>query len=1228
MSASNIHQDLRSLLAERILILDGAMGTSIQGFGLGEEDYRGERFRDHRRELRGNNEMLSLTRPDVISAIHDDFLAAGADMIGTNTFGATRVAQADYELEDAATVVREQNLAATRIARRAADDWSVRTPDRPRFVVGSVGPTGKTLSISPRVEDPSFRSLDFAELAESYAEQIRALVEGGVDILLIETVFDTLNAKAALVATDEVFAESGVRLPIMISVSITDASGRTLSGQTIDAFWYSVAHADPLSVGVNCSLGASQLRPYVAELAGISPTYVSCHPNAGLPNAFGEYDETPETTGMLLREFAESGLINIAGGCCGSTPAHVRAIADAMTGVAPRPLPEQRERVPHLCGLETLTIGPDSNFLMIGERTNVAGSARFRRLMEAEDLDQALDVALDQVRGGANIIDINMDAGLLDSERCMTRFLNLVATEPEVARLPLMIDSSKWSVLLAGMRCAQGKGIVNSISLKEGEEDFLDRAREIRRHGFAVVVMAFDEQGQADSTERKVGICQRAYRLLTEKADFPAEDIIFDPNILAIATGMEEHDRYGVDFIEATRIIKDTCPGSLVSGGISNLSFSFRGNNRVREAIHSAFLYHAIRAGLDMGIVNAGQLEVYEDIPGQLLDHVEDLLFCRRPDATERMIELASSVKGEGNKKVVDLSWREASVEERLRHALVHGITDYLSQDVEEARQERSRPLDVIEGPLMDGLRAVGDLFGAGKMFLPQVVKSARVMKKAVAELEPFLEAEKVGRSSQRKVLMATVRGDVHDIGKNIVGVVLGCNNYQVIDLGVMVPTDRILETAVDHGVDLIGLSGLITPSLEEMTSVAKEMERRKLEIPLLVGGATTSRQHTAVRIAPCYSGVCAHVQDASKVVGVAAALLDPEQRERFDRRNRSEQERLRGLHESRRNRGLLSYAEALANRPRLEWQPADCPKPSFTGRRVVTDIDLEEIRPYIDWTFFFSAWDLKGRFPRILDHPEQGAAARELYEAGLELLEQLVEEKLLTARAVYGLWPAAAEGDDIVLYSDESRGRELTRFPMLRQQTPARDAKPSRSLADFVAPVDSGVEDHVGAFAVTAGIGTDEVCASFERDNDDYRAIMAKALADRLAEAFAELLHQRVRREWGYGRDEALGYEDLIAEKYRGIRPALGYPACPDHSSKQTLFELLDAPAVGIELTESCAMTPAASVSGLYFAHPEARYFNVGLLGPDQVLSYARRRGLELAEVERWLAPNLGYEP
>ena len=1225
MRASHPRERLEELLSRRILVLDGAMGTMIQRRRLREEDYRGERLRHHPRDVKGDHELLSLTRPDVIETIHDAYLEAGCDIIETNTFGASAVAQSDYGLS---AVARELNIASARIARRAANVWSERTPGQPRFVAGAIGPTGKTLSLSADVNDPGFRSIGFDELRDAYAEQVRGLIEGGVDILLVETIFDTLNAKAALVAIDGVFAEQGITLPIMISVAISDASGRTLSGQTIDAFWHSVSHAKPLSVGVNCSLGASEMRPHVAELAAISPTNVSSYPNAGLPNAFGEYEEEPATTARLLKEFAESGLVNLVGGCCGTTPEHIRAIAEAVKGIPPRRPQRPKARLTHLSGLETLTIGPDSNFQMIGERTNVAGSARFRKLVKAGELEAALEVALDQVRSGANLLDVNMDEAMLDSEQSMASFLNLIASEPEIARIPMMIDSSKWSVIEEGLKCLQGKGVVNSISLKAGEQDFLDKARLVRRYGAAVVVMAFDERGQADTIDRKVEICERAYRLLTERLDFPPEDIIFDPNILAVATGIEEHDRYAIDFIEATKIIKARCPCSRVSGGVSNLSFSFRGNDVVREAIHSAFLYHAIKAGMDMGIVNAGQLEVYEAIPKDLLERVEDILFCRRPDATERMLEFAENVRGGGRSKEADFGWRKGPVEERLAHGLIHGIVDFIEQDTEEARQKIEGPLKVIEGPLMNGMRIVGDLFGAGKMFLPQVVKSARAMKKAVAYLEPFLEKEKAKGRSQGRIAMATVKGDVHDIGKNIVGVVLGCNNYEVIDLGVMVPSERILKTAIDEKCDLIGLSGLITPSLDEMVSVAKEMERRALRIPLLIGGATTSRQHTAVRIAPNYNDITVHVRDASRAVGVVASLLDRERKKEFERKNREEQERLRELYTTRRERRLLSYGDALANRTPIVWCAGDIARPAFAGRRVVEDVSLEEIAAYIDWTFFFVAWELKGKFPQILDDPAQGASARELYANGRRLLDRIIAEKLLTPRGVYGFWPASSERDDIILYTDEGRATELLRLSVLRQQQAFADGRPNRSLADFIAPVGSGLEDWLGAFAVTAGIGAAELSAAFERKRDDYSAIIVKALADRLAEAFAELLHQRARRDWGYGADENLSNEDLIAERYRGIRPAFGYPACPDHSSKRPLFELIDAPAAGITLTESCAMSPAASVSGIYFAHPEARYFSVGRIGRDQVEDYARRRGMELTEAERWLTSNLAYDP
>jgi 5-methyltetrahydrofolate--homocysteine methyltransferase len=1202
---------LEALLAQRILVLDGAYGTAIQARTLADGDYRGERFRDHPRDVAGDPDLLNLTRPDVVEDIHRSYLEAGADIVTTNTFTATAIAQADYGLEEA---VYDLNLAGARIARRAADAFG---PDR--FVAGSVGPTNQTLSLSPRVNEPAYRTVSFDRMAEAYAEQIRGLVDGGIDLLLIETIFDTLNAKAAIAAASDVAPD----VPLMISVTITDRSGRTLSGQTVDAFWLSITHAEPFSVGVNCALGAAEMRPYLESLARIAPVYTTCHPNAGLPNAFGGYDERPETTSKYLREFAESGLANVLGGCCGTTDEHVRAIAAAVDGLPPRKVPAAGT-VTSFSGLEPFSITPQTGFVMIGERQNVTGSARFRRLIEAGDYQAAVEIAADQVRSGANMLDVNMDADLLDGVKAMTTFLNLIATEPEIARVPVMVDSSKWDVLEAGLKCLQGKGIVNSISLKEGEEDFLEKARRVKRYGAAVVVMAFDEQGQADTVERKLQILERSVGILVDRAGYVPEDIVVDPCILAIATGIEEHNAYGTAFIEATRLLKERLPGVKVSGGVSNLSFSFRGNDAVREAIHSAFLYHAIAAGLDMAIVNAGQIALYEDIPADLLEHVEDIIFDRRPDATERMVSFAETVKGGAMKKEVDLSWRDTTVEERLKHALVHGIDDFIEEDTEEARQAHERPLDVIEGPLMAGMQVVGDLFGAGKMFLPQVVKSARAMKRAVAYLEPFMEQEKLrlgpeGVRAQGKVILCTVKGDVHDIGKNIVGVVLGCNNYEVIDLGVMVPPDVLLDTAAAEGCDVVGCSGLITPSLGEMEGVAKEMERRGLDLPLLIGGATTSRQHTAVRIAPEYGQPVVHVVDASRVVGVVSDLLDPDRRSKLDHVNREDQERLRQLHAEREAQPLLPYRIATERRTPIVWRQRDLPEPAFTGARVV-EPDLAELRPYIDWTFFFTAWELKGRYPQILDHPRHGEAARELFEAANELLDRIVADRSLAARGVYGFWPASAEGDDIVL----ADGR---RFPMLRQQADHGDDRPSRSLADYVAPAQTGLADHIGAFAVTAGLGADELAGRFETDLDDYQAIMVKALADRLAEAFAEWLHERARREW-YESGPTMNGEDLIAERYRGIRPAFGYPACPDHTRKATLFELLDAPSAGIDLTEHFAMTPAASVSGLYFAHPAARYFNVGRLGRDQVEEYAARCGMDRREAETWLRPNLAYEP
>ena len=1190
-------QRLRELLDERIVVLDGAWGTMLQRAGLEDADYRGERFADHPREVAGDPDLLNLTRPDVVLDIHRRYLAAGADITTTNTFTATSIGQADYGLEG---VVHELNVAGAQLARQAADEAGG------RFVAGSLGPLNVTLSLSPKVDDPAYRAVTFDQVVESYAEQIRGLKEGGVDLLLIETIFDTLNAKAAIAAAKDVAPE----LPLWISVTIVDLSGRTLSGQTVEAFWNSVAEAKPLIVGVNCSLGAKEMRPHVAELSRLAGTYTSSHPNAGLPNAFGGYDEQPHDTAELLGSFAREGFVNIVGGCCGTTPEHVAAIAAAVDGQAPRQVAERPAR-PRFSGLEPFEIGPDTGFVMIGERTNVTGSARFRRLIEAADYQGAVDVALEQVRGGANILDVNMDADLLDGEQAMTTFLNLLATEPEVARIPIMVDSSRFSVLEAGLKCVQGKGIVNSISLKEGEEKFLEQARRIQRYGAGVVVMAFDEVGQADTVERKVEICGRAYDLLVGDGWRP-EDIVFDPNVLAVATGIEEHNGFAKAFIEALPLLKERCPGSRTSGGISNLSFAFRGNDVVREAMHSAFLYDAIRAGLDMGIVNAGQLVVYEDIPPDLLEHVEDVIYDRRPDATDRLVAFASTVQGSATKRELDLSWREAPVGKRLEHALVHGIVDFIEEDTEEARAEAARPLDVIEGPLMDGMKVVGDLFGSGRMFLPQVVKSARAMKRAVAYLEPYMEEEKERTGSngraQGTIVLATVKGDVHDIGKNIVGVVLGCNNYEVIDLGVMVTGDTILDTAVEVGADAVGLSGLITPSLDEMVHVAKEMERRGLELPLLIGGATTSRQHTAVRIAPVYGRETVHVLDASRVVGVVSDLLDPVRRETLDAGNREEQERLRVQHAEKERRPLLPLEAARANRQPLTY--GELPVPSFTGTRAVAP-SLEELRPFIDWQFFFHAWELKGKFPAILEQP----AARELYDDAVEQLDEIVRDGLLRAEGVYGFWPAHAEGDDIVLATGE-------RFPMLRQQSDWGDSRPNRSLVDFVAP--DG--DHVGAFAV--GIhGADELAARYEAEHDDYRSIMVKALADRLAEAFAEWLHLQARREW-YEPDAAPTREELVAESYRGIRPAFGYPACPDHSEKRGLFDLLDAGSAGIGLTESFAMTPASAVSGLYFGHPDSKYFAVGRLGRDQVEDYAARKGMAVDEAERWLRPNLAYDP
>jgi 5-methyltetrahydrofolate--homocysteine methyltransferase len=1187
---------LEAILRERVAVLDGSWGVLIQREVKGEDAYRGERFKDHPRDVAGDPDLLNLTRPEVVLGIHRDYFAAGADIATTNTFTATSIGQADYGLE---AYAYEMNVAGARLARQAADEVD-------GFVAGSVGPLNVTLSLSPRVDDPAFRTHTFEQVRDTYAEQIRALVDGGVDFLLIETIFDPLNAKAAIVAA----LDEAPQLPLWISFTAIDRSGRNLSGQTVDAFWLSVEHAQPFIVGVNCSLGAEQMRPFVEDLARVAPTWVACHPNAGLPNEFGTHDEQPQDTSRYLREFAQDGLVNVVGGCCGTTPAHVKAIVDTTRGQTPRRVP-QSESVTRLSGLEPFRIFDGANFVMVGERTNVTGSARFRRLIEADDYQGAVEVALEQVRGGANILDVNMDADLLESEQAMTTFLNLLATEPEVARLPIMVDSSKWTVLEAGMKCLQGKGVVNSISLKEGEEEFLEHARHAKRYGAGVVVMAFDEQGQADTVARKVEICERAYRLLTADGWAP-EDLIFDPNVLAVGTGIEEHAEFAKAFIEAIGQIKERCPGAKISGGISNLSFSFRGNDAVREAMHAAFLYHAIAAGLDMGIVNAGQLAVYEDIEPELLERVEDVIFNRRDDATERLVEYASRVEGEGTKRERDLAWRDAPVEERLSHALVHGIVDFIEADTEEARQKHAQPLDVIEGPLMNGMQIVGDLFGSGKMFLPQVVKSARAMKRAVAYLEPYMEAAKAAGDGRRqapgKIVLATVKGDVHDIGKNIVGVVLGCNNYEVIDLGVMVPADRVLDTALEEDCDIVGLSGLITPSLDEMVNVAREMERRGMAHPLLIGGATTSRQHTAVRIAPEFSQPTLHVLDASRVVGVVSSLLDPARKANLDLENRELQDRLRQQHADKERKPLLALAAARANKEQVPFD--EVPVPPFVGTRQV-EPDLATLREFIDWQFFFHAWELKGKFPAILEQP----AARELYDDAQRLLEEIVRDGSLQPRGIYGYWAAAADGDDVVLENG-------TRFCFLRQQSAYGDSRPNRCLADYVSPSD----DQIGAFGVGVH-GADELAARYEAEHDDYHAIMVKALADRFAEAFAEFLHQSVRREW-YAPDEHLSEEDLIAERFRGIRPAFGYPACPDHSEKHKLFDLLGAEDVGLDLTESFAMTPAAAVSGIYLAHPLARYFSIGRVDRDQVEDYAARKGMTVEEAERWLSPNLAYRP
>jgi 5-methyltetrahydrofolate--homocysteine methyltransferase len=1258
-------KQISELLQERILILDGAMGTMIQRYNLTEDDYRGERFKDYPHDVKGNNDLLSLTQPHIIQEIHKQYLEAGADIIETNTFSGTSIAMADYHMEE---IVYELNYESARIAKEVAEEMTRLEPHKPRYVAGAMGPTNRTASLSPDVNNPGYRAVTFDELVNAYYEQVSGLVEGGSDILLVETIFDTLNAKAALFAIDKYFTlnpQQPVR-PVMVSGTITDASGRTLSGQTTEAFLYSVSHLPLLSVGLNCALGAELMRPYIQTLAKEAPFFTSAYPNAGLPNEFGEYDETPDSMASQVEGFIRDSFVNIVGGCCGSTPDHIRAIAQVAAKYPPRALPAL-EPYQKLSGLEPLKVTEQTNFLNIGERTNVTGSKKFARLIKEGNYDEALSIARGQVEGGAQVIDVNMDEGMLDSVEAMTTFLNLIASEPDIARVPIMVDSSKWEVIEAGLKCVQGKAIVNSISLKEGEEAFIERARLIKRYGAATVVMAFDEQGQADSYERRIEICERAYRILVDKVDFPPQDIIFDPNILTVATGIEEHNNYAVDFINATRWIKENLPLAKVSGGVSNISFSFRGNDVVREAMHSAFLYHAIRAGMDMGIVNAGQLEVYDNIPKDLLERCEDVLLNRRDDATERLVEFAETVKAKGKAIVQDESWRLEPVRERLKYALIKGITDYIDQDVEEIRQQVERPLHVIEGPLMDGMNVVGDLFGEGKMFLPQVVKSARVMKKAVAYLTPFIEAEKSdGVSSSGKILLATVKGDVHDIGKNIVGVVLGCNNYEIIDLGVMVPTQKILEEAKKHNVDIIGLSGLITPSLDEMVGVAKEMERQGFSLPLLIGGATTSRTHTAVKIDPHYSGPVIHVLDASRSVPVAGRLTSEEitTREKIFTDIKSEYAKLRDDHARRRQeKASLTIDKARENRTVIDWNRFEPTKPAFLGNRYFDDYSIAELADYIDWTPFFQTWQLHGKYPAIFDDATVGKEARQLFDDANKLLQEVIDKKLLKAKAVVGFFPANSADDDVLLHDFEEQVRDIpcerhgshrhieykisraqsqtsispageliydtkTVLHFLRQQNQKAPGLPNYCLSDFIAPLESGREDYIGGFAVTAGIGIEALLEQYERDHDDYNSIMVKAIADRLAEAFAERMHERVRTEfWPYGSGEKFTNEQLIKEEYQGIRPAPGYPACPDHTEKGTLFELLDAGKIGIELTESYAMYPASSVSGFYFSHPESKYFAVGKINKDQVHDYAMRKDMPVEEVEKWLAPVLSYD-
>jgi len=1227
---------LTAALEERILVIDGAMGTAIQRDRPSEAGYRGERFADWPTDLQGNNDLLSITQPDLIAAIHREYLEAGADIIETNTFNANAVSLADYGLQELAY---ELNLESARLARSVVDE--VATEDRPRYVAGALGPTTRTASISPDVNDPGARNVTFDKLVVAYTDAARGLLDGGADLLFIETIFDTLNAKAAIFAIEGLFEEHGRRWPVVVSGTITDASGRTLSGQTVEAFWNSVRHARPIAVGLNCALGAKEMRPYLAEMSRIADTFVSCYPNAGLPNAFGEYDEVAEQTAAILKEFAEAGFVNLVGGCCGTTPAHIAAIAEAVQGLSRREVPTAAPAM-RLSGLEPFSITPESLFVNVGERTNITGSARFRNLIKDGDYDTALTVAAQQVENGAQVIDINMDEGMIDGVAAMDRFTRLVASEPDISRVPVMVDSSKWEVIEAGLKNIQGKSIVNSISLKEGEDKFREHARLCRRYGAAAVVMAFDEDGQADSLERRTAVCKRAYRILVDEVGFPPEDIIFDPNVFAIATGIEEHATYGVDFIEATRWIKQNLPGAKVSGGISNVSFSFRGNNPVREAIHAVFLYHAIEAGLDMGIVNAGALAVYDEVEPGLRERIEDVVLNRRPDAAERLLEVAEAHNKKGEEAEAEAEeWRSLPVAERIAHALVKGLDGHVEEDTEELRQEIAarggRPIEVIEGPLMAGMDVVGDLFGSGRMFLPQVVKSARVMKKAVAYLIPFIEQEKLdnpelatAKETNGTIVMATVKGDVHDIGKNIVGVVLQCNNYEVIDLGVMVPAQKILDTAAEVGADMIGLSGLITPSLDEMVNMAAEMQRLEMDIPLLIGGATTSRAHTAVKVDPRYDGPVVWVKDASRSVPTAAALLHEERRTTLLSEVRADYDALRARHAAKHDRPQLTLEAARANATPVDWSDYQPPAPKQPGVHVLDDYDIAELREYIDWQPFFNAWEMKGKFPDILNSPTHGEAARKLYDDAQEMLDRIVAEKWLTVRGVLGFWPANSEGDDIVTFTDDARTRRGPTLHQLRQQGEHRDGVPNRCLADFVAPASTGLPDHVGGFAVTAGIGLPERVLAFKADLDDYSAIMVEALADRLAEAFAERLHERVRTEfWGYATDESLTQEEILHERYVGIRPAPGYPACPDHTEKQTLWSLLDVEAnTGIELTESMAMWPGASVSGVYYSHPQSQYFVVGRLGRDQVQDYAERKGWTPAQAERWLSANLGYDP